>query len=337
MWYDNTHMAQSKKLVVTSENRGVNRADAFPISRLVTEKGKAASKRFLEFFIANIRNPNTRQAYARAVRDFLAWCEDSGIDRLDDIEPMHVSLYIERETTIYEAPSVKQHLAAIRMLFDWLVVGQVVPSNPAAAVRGPRHVVIKGKTPVLSAGETRQLIDSLPTDTLTGLRDRALIGLLVYTFARIGAAVGMNVEDVFIQGGRRWVRLHEKGGKEHTMPCHHNLEEYLREYMAAGGLEAETTSPLFRTFRGRSQVLTAERLRANNALDMVRRRTKVAGIETRVTNHTFRATGITTYLKNGGALEKAQVMAAHSSTRTTQLYDRRSDEVSLDEVERILI
>ncbi len=312
-------------------------ASGLSVSRLVTDKGEQATKRFIEFFIANIRNPNTRIAYAAAVRNFFVWCEDNGIVQLDDIEPVHVSLYIEREMTIYQPPSVKQHLAAIRMLFDWLVTGQVVATNPAAAVRGPKHVVHKGKTPVLSAEETRQLLDSLPVDTVIGLRDRALIGLLVYTFARIGAAVAMNVEDVFVQGGRLWVRLHEKGGKQHTMPCHHNLELYLREYMAAGGLEAEPSSPLFRTLRGRSTTLLPNRLLANNALDMVRRRAKGAGIATRVTNHTFRATGITTYLSNGGALEKAQAMAAHSSTRTTQLYDRRSDEVSLDEVERIII
>ncbi|MCB1742747.1 MAG: tyrosine-type recombinase/integrase [Gammaproteobacteria bacterium] len=223
------------------------------------------------------------------------------------------------------------------MLFDWLITGQVVASNPASAVRGPKHVVSKGKTPVLSAEATRTLLDSLPTDTELGLRDRALIALLVYTFARIGATVAMNVQDVFTQQGRLWVRLHEKGGKEHTMPAHHNLEAYLNEYLDATGIRGDAKGPLFRTARGRAQTLSRFRLRANNALDMVRRRALAAGIATPVTNHTFRATGITTYMKNGGQLERAQAMAAHSSTRTTQLYNRKDDEVTLDEVERILI
>ena len=327
----------AKTLIVEPRDAGLVTSSGEMVPAIVGAHGERASTRFLEFFAANIRNPNTREAYARAVRDFLAWCEDNGVSRLDDIEPLHVSLYIERNSRIYSPPTVKQHLAAIRMLFDWLITGQIVASNPAGAVRGPKHVVTKGKTPVLSAAETRTLLDSLPTDTEIGLRDRALIALLVYTFARIGAAVAMNVQDVFMQQGRLWVRLHEKGGKEHTMPAHHNLETYLNEYLDAAGLRGDAKGPLFRTARGRSTRLTKSRLRTNNALDMVRRRALAAGIETPVTNHTFRATGITTYMKNGGQPERAQAMAAHSSTRTTQLYNRKDDEVTLDEVERILI
>src|SRR6266852_6032024 len=124
--------------------------------------------------------------------------------------------------------TLKQWLAAVRMLFDWLVVGQVLAVNPAAPVRGPKYVVRTGKTPVLGAIEARQLLDSIDTTTVVGLRDRALISLLVFTFARIGAALGMTVADVYWQHRRLWVRLHEKGGKEHSMPCHHNLETYCR-------------------------------------------------------------------------------------------------------------
>jgi integrase len=98
-------------------------------------------------------------------------------------------------------------------------------------VRGPRHVVRRGKTPVLDPAEARQLIDAIDTTTVIGLRDRALIGLMVYSFAHIGAAIGMRVEDVFTQNRRLCVRLHEKGGKQHAMPCHHNLESYLHEYI----------------------------------------------------------------------------------------------------------
>jgi site-specific recombinase XerC len=115
------------------------------------------------------------------------------------------------------APSVKQRLAAIRHLFDWLVTGQVVPVNPAGSVRGPRHVVTSGQTPVLDPAEARALLDSIDVATHAGLRDRALIGLMVYSFARIGAALGMTVEDVYTQNRRLWVRLREKGGKRHAM------------------------------------------------------------------------------------------------------------------------
>ena len=216
-------------------------------------------------------------------------------------------------------------------------MGQIVPVNPAASVRGPSHSVKRGKTPVLSPEEARQLLDSLPMDKITGLRDRALIGLMVYSFARIGAALAMKVDDVYIQNRRLWVRLHEKGGKRHEMPCHHTLEDYLVAYLEVGGLRADPKGPLFRTIDRETKMLSERPLPQANAYAMIQRRAKAAGIETKIGNHTFRATGITAYLKNAGTLEKAAAMANHASTRTTQLYDRRGDEFSLDDVERILI
>lgn len=221
------------------------------------------------------------------------------------------------------------------MMFDWLVTGQVVPVNPAHAVRGPKHIVRRDKTPVLSPEEARKLLDSIDTGTAAGLRDCALIGLMVYSFARIGAALSMKLEDVFVQKNRLWVRLHEKGGKRHEMPCHHNLEDYLRAYIYGAGLGEEPKGSLFRTI-GRS-VDSLTRTPQANAYEMIGRRARAAGIETKLGNHTFRATSNTAYLKNGGTLERASTMANHASTRTTQLYDRRSDDVSPDVVERILI
>jgi site-specific recombinase XerD len=248
-----------------------------------------------------------------------------------------VASWIELEARQVSAPSVKQQLAAVRHLFDWLVTGQVVPVNPAASVRGPRHVVRVGKTAVLEPAEARALLDSINTSTLAGLRDRALISLMVYSFARIGAAVGMKVEDVFTQNRRLWVRLHEKGGKDHAMPCHHNLEQALAAYIDCADLVGDPKGPLFRTIGRGTAELTRTPLAQANAYAMIRRRALAAGIKTKIGNHSFRATGITAYLKNGGTLEKAAAMANHASTRTTQLYDRRSDEMNLDEVERILI
>lgn len=292
------------------------------------------AKRTFEFFAVSIRNPNTRKAYARAAADFSAWCELHSIIDVRQVQPVHVAAYIEGLQIA--APSVKQRLAALRMLFDWLVVGQVMPTNPAGSVRGPRHSVKKGKTPVLSADEARTLLDSIDTGTALGLRDRALIGLMVYTFARVGAAIQMRVEDVYVQGRRTWVRLHEKGGKQHEMPCHHNLEVWLHAYIDGAQL-GNTKGPLFRSGAGRSGQLSDTPMSQADVFRMIGRRAQAAGIRTRIGCHSFRATGITEYLRNGGKLEIAQQMANHESARTTGLYDRRSDQVSLDEVERIRI
>jgi site-specific recombinase XerD len=312
-----------------------------------------AAEWFFDFFTSNIRNKNTRRAYYNAVCRFSEWCEGRGLPDLAHVKPPHVAAYIERlglptpDGAGLSRPTVKQHLAALRMLFDWLVVGHVLANNPAHAVRGPKYRVKKGKTPLLTRDEARALLDSIAITRkvrgldgreeeipcVTGLRDRALIGAMLYTFARVGAVLQMNVGDYFTQGRRGRVRLHEKGGVEHEAQCHHNLETYLDEYIAAAGLAGDRDGPLFRT-TGRLTG-TQHRLTQPDAFRMIRRRAKAAGIKTEIGNHSMRATGITAYLKNGGTREHAQAMAAHSSARTTQLYDRRDEEVSLDEYEKV--
>ncbi|MGC1954837.1 MAG: tyrosine-type recombinase/integrase, partial [Gammaproteobacteria bacterium] len=301
---------------------------ALQLPRAITKAGEHAAKSFLEYFVAHIRNPNTRAAYVHAVVTFFQWGEARGLYALAHIEPLHVAAYVEQLQGRLAAPSVKQHLAAIRRLFDWLVVRQVVPVNPAASVRGPSHTATKGKTPILAPEDARALFDRIRTDTVLGLRDRALIGVMIYSFARVSAAVGLRVDDYFPQGKRWWLRFHEKGGKEHEMPAHHTLEEYLDAYLQAAGIGAERKGPLFRAARGKTGRLTARPLLRENAFHMIRRRVKEAGITIPIGCHSFRGTGITIYLQNGGELEIAQRMAGHMSPRTTKLYDRRADEIT---------
>jgi site-specific recombinase XerD len=187
---------------------------------LIAASGARASYRFLEFFTAQIRNPHTRRAYARAATEFFDWLEAKGVTQLAAIESVHVATYIEQLSQARSAPTAKLRLAALRHLFDWMVIGQIMPNNPAAAVRGLRHIVRRGKTTVLDPAEACKLIDAIDIRTVIGLRDRALIGLMVYSFARIGAAIGMRVEDVHTQNRRLWVRLHEKADKQYAMPFH---------------------------------------------------------------------------------------------------------------------
>ena len=300
----------------------------------VVASGDAGMRRFIEFFTVTIRNKNTRSAYAQAVRQFFEWCQHRGIVTLEHVTPVVVAGFIEQHRAA--APTIKQHLAAIRMLFDWLVTGHIVAHNPATSVRGPKHVVKRGKTPVLTADEARRLIDSIDARTLTGLRDRALIGVMVYSFARVSAATAMQVEDYYPEGKRWWFRLYEKGGKRHEVPAHHNAESYLDAYLRSAGIGDQAKTPLFRTV-DRQGLLTERGMNRNDALRMIKRRAKAAGLSAKVCCHTFRATGITAYLENGGTIEKAQTIAAHESPRTTKLYDRTRDEVTLDEIERIVI
>lgn len=305
------------------------------IPALFVDAGDHATYRFIEFFTANIHNPNTRAAYLRAVQRFSRWCEQRNVTLLQ-VNSVLVAKYIQELGEVVAAPSVKQHLAAIRMLFDFLVTGQVMAINPAHAVRGPKHVVKIGKTPVLSSEETRALLDSISTETIAGLRDRALIGVMVFSFARVSAVVTMNVEDFFPKGKRFWFRLHEKGGKYHEVPAHHKAEAYVDAYLEAAGIGDQPKMPLFRTLDCHRH-LTARRIHRVDVFTMIRRRARHAGLPEIIGCHTFRATGITTYLENGGTIENAQRIAAHESPRTTKLYDRTADEITLDEIERIMI
>ena len=304
---------------------------------VLQDAGEEASDRVIEFFTAEIRNSNTREAYARAVRRFFRWAAQKGLD-LSDIEPVHVAAYVEEDD---RAPAtVKQNLAALRRLFDFLVTGQVLSSNPAEPVRSPKLQAASGKTPALTAEETRELLDSIVEEKkgLPQLRDRAIIGVMTYTFARVSAVTGLDVGDYF-RAGRRWkIRLHEKGGQRRTVPVHHKARDYLDRYLEEAGIREERDAPLFQSLRGRTGKLTGKRLLADNALQVVKRRAEEAGFDpAQVTCHTFRATGITTFLENGGDLETAQHVAGHASANTTHIYDHRDQQVAQEEIERVRI
>jgi site-specific recombinase XerD len=328
-------MAKTQLPAVAQSGALTKHTDTNLVPALIADAGDQAAWRYVEFFTANIRNPNTRRAYARACTSFFAWCDERGLT-LTTIRPHDVAAYVEVRHQTHSAPDVKQQLAAVRMMFNWLITGQIVPTNPAAAVRGPKHVVKTGKTAVLDAKEWRKLIDSIPTDTLRDRRDRALIATLTYSFARINAALKMKVEDLRPKGAGWQIQLHEKGGKQHVMPCHHALAEELRAYIDAAGIAEDRKGYLFRTAPGHNATALLEKPMAQaDAWRMIRRRAVAAGIHAPIGNHSFRATGITAYLANGGALEHAQEMAAHESPRTTKLYDRTKERLTQQEVERI--
>ena len=305
-----------------------------PSHPLILQGGEKAAWAFFEFFTATISNANTRRAYATAVLNFLNWCQERGVTDLGQIRAPFIAEYIRNYLRLAD-PSIKLHLSGIRQCFDFLVTRGILDQNPASSVKGPKHIVHKGKTPLLDADQTRELLDSLPLDNIVGLRDRALIGTMVFTFGRIGAVLGMNVGDYFLDGRRQTFRLHEKGGKHHTVPAHHNAIEYVEDYLDAAGLRHFPRAPIFQS--APHHRLSGHRLLEDNARQMIKRRARNAGLPATTCCHTFRATGITNYLENGGTLEKARALAAHQSSQTTRLYDHSDDKLTLDEIERIRI
>ena len=182
------------------------------------------------------------------------------------------------------------------------------------------------------------LLDGIDASTLVGLRDRAFLGVLVYSFARVSAAVSLRVADYYTQGRRSFFRLHEKGGRYNVVPAHHTAQAYVDAYLEATRIGEDRRGPLFRSCEpGRRDALQDRAMSRVNALKMIKRRARKTGLPAEICAHSFRGTGITEYLRNGGDLEVAARIAGHESTRTTQLYNRLREEISLDEIERIHI
>ena len=324
--------APTRQLTATRPARSIAAASAtVVVPAIVSNAGEHAARSFRKFFATTLRNKNTRAAYLHAVSRFFAWCEHHKPGQLAGIEPQHVAAYIKALGKHVQKPTVKQHLAAIRRLFDWLVSSQIVATNPARAVRGPRYVVKTGKTTVLDAEQVRKFLDSIDSSSVVGLRDRALISVMTFAFARIGAVVAMHVEDYYPNGKHWWVRLNEKGGQRHEMPVHETLKANLEAYIDAAGLRDGGKAPLFRSAAGSSGTLTEKPIGPVDVWRMIQRRAAVVGMNARIGCHTFRATGIRAYLEAGGTLEDARAMAAHVSPRTTKLYDRTDDELRADE------
>ncbi len=313
--------------------------EGYALPAIVVSTGSKGAERFINFFTGQIRNANTRKAYLRVWVRFDEYCRSLGVESVSQVRPLHVASYIEDIGKSLAPSTVKQHRAAISKFFDFLVVGQIVEDNPAAVVAGPKIRISKGKTPTLSDDEYLDLMESIPTDSLIGLRDRAYISFLVYVWARVSATVNLKVKDLSYSNSKgkvRWsVDLSEKGGKENSAILPRAAHEELIPYLEAAGIQEEREGPIFRSF-DRKRQLTTRALDRREALAMLKRRAKKAGLDWRkVCNHSFRATGITNYMSNGGRIDVAQERANHADSRTTAMYDHSQDKVTLEELERI--
>jgi site-specific recombinase XerD len=252
------------------------------------------------------------------------------------IAPAHVGRYLDEQE--YATATKKLHLSAIRHFFDELVLRHVVVLNPAAAVRGERLQVVEGKTPEITVKQCRKLVSSIDLSSVVGLRDRAIITVMIYTAARVGAVSRLRRGDFYDLGDQFCFRMTEKGTKHRELPVRHDLRGYVLAYLAAGGLDySDKASPLFRTTTRRTKRLTANGMTACDMSRMVKRRLSDAGLSSRFSPHSFRVAVLTDLLSQGVPLEDVQMLAGHADPRTTRLYDRRHRQVTRNIVERISI
>lgn len=295
--------------------------------------GQIAIKHYNDFLHLSIRSDDSRQTYKSALGLFFRFCDDHNISDILDIEPEHVRAYLDHRTKeLGRVASARTHYSAIKSLFQYMVDKGYVSSNPAASVNYAFVDARKGKTPVIAAEDIRALLLSIPDDPndpdnpakQTDLRDRALIGLMAYTFVRIGGALSASVGDYRYDNGEMWLDMVEKGSKSHTLPITGAARDYIDSYIALCGL-SEPSAPLFQS-ANRNGILTGKPYDRGNSRRMIARRAKMIGIAGNTKNHTFRATGITHFLEAGGRLDDAQDIANHSDSSTTRRYDRRSNQ-----------
>jgi integrase/recombinase XerD len=312
--------------------RAPGRIDLTPPA-IVATAGGGAEFAWEEFFAGEVANAHTRKNYLHAVRKFLAWCDHP--DRqipLVRITPGDVGTYLAAFDRA--APTKKLHLAALRKFFDRLVVRHVVVLNPAASVRAERYHVVEGKTPEIAAGQARRLLESIDTSDVVGLRDRAILAVLVYTAARVGAVAKLTLKSLRHDGSQYSLRFAEKGGKAREIPVRHDLEQLLLTYIEVAKI---TEGPLFRTAVRRTKRLTARAMSGIDICRMMKRRLQAAGLPGQFSPHSFRVATVTDLLEQNVALEDVQHLAGHADPRTTRLYDRRRRKVTRNIVERISI
>ncbi len=295
------------------------------LPELVRASGGAASFAWEEFIYGRLRNLGTRRAYRHAIERFLAWCDQRGVE-LVRIAPAHVGRYLDGLSL---APATKKlHLSALRHFFDELVVRHVMILNPAASVRGERLQVVEGKTPEITVQQARRLLASIDTSHVVGLRDRAIIAVMIYTAARVGAVARLRRGDFFDTGDQHCLRFTEKGTKHREIPVRHDLRGYILDYLAAGGLEfSDKPTPLFRTTVRRTKMLTLNGMTAGDMARMVKRRLRDADLPSHLSPHSFRVATITDLLSHGLPLEDVQLLAGHADPRTTRLYYAQTAEI----------
>lgn len=299
--------------------------------------GETAARATLDFFTARIPNRGTRKVYGRAVFRFCAWCEARGVS-LETLAPATVAAYLEELQSSVGLRTIKLTASAIRHWLDYLTERGALANNPARSVRTPRLVVDEGKTPVLDRESARVLFRSLsegePGDVVR-LRDRAICGVMLFGWLRVGAVVKMTVRDFENEGAEAWLFALEKGGKERRIPCHRDAREYLHAYLEAAGLDPKSRAPLFQSAPRTSRTLSGRAMTTGSILEMVKRRCKAVGLPSSLCNHSFRAGAITMHQESGGRLEHAQELAGHASPTTTRLYVRTQKTIQRREVDRV--
>ncbi|APZ94543.1 tyrosine-type recombinase/integrase [Fuerstiella marisgermanici] len=327
-------MQKGRSEILTPSTAGTKLTE-HAVPKIIAAHGEAGRWCWEEYFGGRIRNANTRKTYLHAVRNFLHWCDTEGVP-LQEISPGMVGRYFDLHPG--STPTKKLHMSAIRGLFDVLVQRHVMILNPALSVRTERYSVTEGKTPEITVEQSRQLLKSIELQSAIDFRDRAIISMLVYTAARVGAVAKLRLGDLVDEGNHLMIKFREKGGKDRSIPARISLREELDEYLVMLPINGSSKDdPVFRSAVGRTGLLTESPMSAIDICRMVKRRLKAAGLPLSASPHSFRSCTATDLLEQGISLEDVQYLLGHSDSRVTRLYDRRQRKITRNIVERISV
>jgi site-specific recombinase XerD len=295
-------------------------------------KRTKTAETLLNILQGRISNANTRSAYKIAWSSFFLFCSEYNLT-LERVKPYHVGMWLKRHTG--SVSTQRQHLAAVRLLFDHLLEQGVLDLNPAARAKPPRIGRETSHTPVFEQNEIKAFLEAIKLDSLIDKRDKALCSVLLYSWARVSAVVALRVEDYYERKGERWLRLHEKRGKIHEVPVHSKAREAIDQWLLASGLGSNPSAPLLPAFGKNKKTPELRHMDRTSVWKLVQARAHASGLKKRVCCHSFRATGITEYMNAGGSLDIAQRMAGHSQLSTTKIYDRSQDRLTMAEIEKV--
>ena len=299
---------------------GLEKTSWAAVPAIVSATGAGASEAYLEYLRDNVQTTNTRDAYGRAIRALDAWAAARNLGSLEVLGPQYIADYAAgMSDSGSSASSVKQALAAIRGLFGRLVTLGVLEHDPSRFVRAPKvERRARGTLDLLAGGDTRALLESFDTSTLWGLRNRALVATMLYGFAGVSSALAARVSDYGAAGSQRRLRLTSASGVLIDVPCHQELDASLLAWLDAAGLHKTPDAWLYPAIPGGRRIANRP-MSEVTAWSMVKTQAERIGIK-QVSCRTFRATGISAFLSQGGRIADAQYLAGHRDPASTLVY-----------------
>jgi site-specific recombinase XerD len=273
-------------------------------------------------WFANIDNPQTRRAYQADLQDFMGFVQLQSADELRLVTRAHVIAWRKRlETRELSGSTIRRKLSALSSLYEFLCEANAVLANPVDGVKRPKADVNEGKTPALGDHQARRLLAAPPADTLKGLRDRAILSVLLYHGLRREELASLKVRDVQSRRGVPHLKVHGKGSKIRFVPLHPASQEALHAYLEAAGHASDADGALFRPLKNPVSGALDQAITPDGVYKLVRGYARKIGVE--IGAHALRATAATNALEHEADISKVQEWLGHANIATTRLYDRR--------------